>query len=229
MNLNEILSISFRYPLSNVKRMLGLGLLLATSILIVPAVFAYGYFLRIMKCSFSGSNELPPFEDWGGMFVDGLKYIIVMIVYIGIPAVIASFISIFILLVGFHQFTNINAFFMILGIVSVIILALPYILSLMALPTMVSHKMEVSKAFDFKHILGTIKNIGWLRYISAVIVLVIFDIILFGSNFYFQSLHLGLITYLISGIISLFIGSYLLAFKGRLLAILYHEGAEKIE
>ncbi|MEN6291885.1 MAG: DUF4013 domain-containing protein [Methanobacterium sp.] len=229
MNLNEILSNSFRYPLSNVKRMLLLGLLLATSILIIPTIFAYGYFLRIMKCSFNGSNELPPFEEWGEMFVDGLRYILVTIVYIGIPAVIAAIISIIILVTQYPQLMRVNDFLVVLGIVSVIILAIPYIFSLIALPNMVYNKKEVSKAFDFKHILGIIKSISWSKYISAVIVIVILDVLLSGFSFYFQSLHLGLTTYLISGIISLFIGSYLLAFRGRLLAVLYHDGTEKVE
>jgi hypothetical protein len=228
VNLNEILSNSFRYPFSNVKRMLILGLLLATSILIIPAIFAYGYFLRIMKCSFNGSNELPPFEDWGGMFVDGLKYIIVMIIYIGIPALIAAFISMVILVFQYPSL-SFNDFLVVLGIVSIIILAIPYIFSLIALPNMVYNKKELSKAFDFKHILGIIKNISWSKYISAVIVIVIFDVLLSGLNFYSESLQLGLITYLISGIISLFIGSYLMAFRGRILAVLYHEGTEIVD
>jgi len=229
MNLNEILSNSFRYPLSNVKRMLVLGLLLATSIFIVPAIFAYGYFLRIMEHSFNGSKELPSFEDWGKMFVDGLKYIVVSLVYIGIPAFIASFISVIILVSQHPRIVSVNEFLLVLGIVSVIVVIVPYILSLVALPNMVYNKMETGKAFEFKHIFGIINEIGKLRYISAIIVLLIFEIFLYGYSFYLQSLHLGLTTYLISGIVSLFVGSYLLSFRGRLLALLYLEGAEKTE
>lgn len=93
MNLSEILSESFKYPLSNLKRMLILGILLALNILIIPAILSMGYYIRIIESSFQGSNELPPFNEWGKMFTDGLKYIVVLLIYLGIPAFIGSFIG----------------------------------------------------------------------------------------------------------------------------------------
>jgi hypothetical protein len=230
MNLNEILSNSFRYPLSNVKRMLVLGLLLATSILIVPAIFAYGYLLRIIEYSFNGSNELPPFEDWGRMFVDGLKYILVFIIYVGIPAFIAGFISVMILLAQYPRVMGVNDFLLVMGIVSIIIVAVPYILSLIAIPNMAYYEMNLSKAFEFKYLFKIIEKIGWPKYISAVVIILVFTILSSGFSFYLQSLHLSpIMNYGISGIISLFIGSYLLAFRGRLFALLYTEGAKEKE
>lgn len=229
MNLNEILSNSFSYPLSNVKRMLVLGLLLATSILIVPAIFAYGYFLRIMEHSFNGSNELPPFENWKKMLTDGLKYIIVTLVYLGIPAFIAGFISVIILLAQYPRIMSFNEFLLVIGIVSVVIVAIPFVLSLIALPNMVKHQ-HVRAAFDFKYLFEIIKNVGWPRYISAVMLILVFNILLSVPSFYLQSLHFGqIIMYSVSGIISLFIGSYILAFRGKLFVLLYMEGAEEKE
>lgn len=228
MNLSEVLSNSFRYPFSNVKRMFLLGLLLATSIFIIPGILAYGYFLRIIENSLSGSNELPTFDNFGTMFVDGIKYIVVDIVYLGIPGVIIGFITTIIFIALFPAMTFAN-FYLILGIVSILILTIPYLLSLIAFPNMVYNEMEISKAFDFKNILRIIKKVSWKFYILAIMPLALYVIITNLLGFFLQSLNLGLMIYVISGLISLFIGSYMLLFKGKLLSLLYLKGTGKGE
>lgn len=236
MNLKEILSDSFRYPISNLKRLFSLGALLFFSVLIIPAIFANGYMLRVMEYSFNGSNELPPFNDWLNMFVDGLKYAIVMLVYYLIPGLFIGFLTVIILfsMVSYSApAMDFNAIFSsyitILIIVGLVVMALPYIFSQMALPHVVKEgKLDV--LLELRKLSGVIKKIGWVKYLLALIVITLFSLLVSGLNLIPRLLHTGdLVIYLFSAIISFFIGSYLLAFQGRLLALLYQEGIEEKE
>lgn len=233
MKLKEILSDSFHYPFSNPKRLLLLGILTAAGILIIPAILVMGYTLRIMEYSFNGSSELPPFNEWLAMFVDGLKYIIVNVVYMGIPAFITGFLTIFIIILmraygftdDFHTFFI--TFLLILLVVGIIIIGVPYIFSLMALPHIVKKdKLEV--LLDLKNILAVIKKIGWIRYLTGVIILILLKLLVVILSIIPQFLNMDQLTILmVSAAVGLFIGSYLTAFRGRLLALLYQEGTEE--
>jgi len=48
----------------------------------------YGYVLRRFKMAMMGEAQLPEWEGWGEMFVLGLKYIVVSIVYMIIPLLV---------------------------------------------------------------------------------------------------------------------------------------------
>lgn len=235
MNLKEILSDSFRYPLSNPKRLFILGVLLFFSFLVIPAIFTNGYMLRIMKYSFEGSKELPPFNEWLNMFVDGLKVIIVNVIYTFIPAIITAVITIAIVMsmlfngVGPDYYVFYNTFLKVLLVVGIIIMTIPYIFSLMALPHIV-RKDKLDVLLELMNLLNIIRGIGWSKFIFAVVLLVVLNIPLVGLGFYLQFLHLGTPEILlISAALNLVIGWYLLAFKGRLLALLYEEGEEQLQ
>jgi len=55
------------------------------SFLILPAVFIFGYFIHILEATIAGKEEPPEWENWGNIFVDGLKGIAVTIVYSIVP------------------------------------------------------------------------------------------------------------------------------------------------
>lgn len=61
------------------KFAVGTGLLLASLLLpVLPALFVYGYLLRVMRNAVEdGELELPAWTDWGGLFKDGLKALVV--------------------------------------------------------------------------------------------------------------------------------------------------------
>lgn len=88
MDVGELLSDTIRYPLSDEKKLITLGLLLIISFLIVPWLLALGYVFRALKAPIAGSNELPDFEQWGEMLVDGLKVFVVQLSYFLIPGLI---------------------------------------------------------------------------------------------------------------------------------------------
>jgi len=235
MNVSEMVADSLKFPFSNVKRLLTLGILMATSILIIPAILAYGYNLRIIEYSFKDSNELPPFNEWLNMFVDGLKYIVVIIIYRGIPAIIVGIISaIIIMFIAFSgQVTSFNAFlttsFQIIFVVGFIIMVVPYILSFIALPHIVK-KDKLEASVKFKDILGIIKNIGWVNYIIAVVVLTAFSAVVSALSAIPQLMDMGIITvYAVAAVVGFFLGSYISAFSGRFLALIYNAGIEEVE
>ncbi|MEN6573026.1 DUF4013 domain-containing protein, partial [Methanobacterium aggregans] len=81
MNISDIISDSIKYPSSNWGKVLILGVICIASILIVPIFLVYGYVFRIIKATLAGMDELPEFDEIGEMFVDGLKILVVGIVY----------------------------------------------------------------------------------------------------------------------------------------------------
>ncbi len=73
MDAGEITSNALKYPLTNFKKVLILGILIILSTLIIPGFLVLGYIFKIIKSTIEDSSELPEFEDWKTMFVDGLK------------------------------------------------------------------------------------------------------------------------------------------------------------
>ncbi|MBV1767205.1 MAG: DUF4013 domain-containing protein, partial [Methanobacterium sp.] len=88
MDIGEIYSDAIQYPSSDWKKVIILGIITILSILIVPIFLVMGYVFRALKASIAGSEELPEFDEWGDMLVDGLKVFLVGFVYFLIPAII---------------------------------------------------------------------------------------------------------------------------------------------
>jgi len=112
MKISEILKDSLRYPFSDWKKFLILGIvvllgsissitriyvpvnttnLFLTLVLgIIGFIFGFlqrGYFFRIIKTSLNGVAVLPEFNSWIEMFKDGIKLFIVPIIYF-VPAIL---------------------------------------------------------------------------------------------------------------------------------------------
>ena len=113
MTLGTIVDDIIRYPLSNWKKYLILGIIFLAGVVVYITRFygsivitnniiiiwflgiiafflvtlTRGYTLRIIKSSVNGSSALPVFNNWIDMFVDGIKMFIVTIVY-QIPAIL---------------------------------------------------------------------------------------------------------------------------------------------
>ncbi|MFC6725874.1 DUF4013 domain-containing protein [Halobium palmae] len=69
---------------SGIARVLIGGGLLMFSWLLVPGFIAAGYLLRALGAASRGEGP-PPFDDWSGMLVDGLKATVVSFVYGIVP------------------------------------------------------------------------------------------------------------------------------------------------
>ena len=70
--------------------LIGISNIFLSFFLIVGFIPA-GYLIRILKTSFEGSDELPIFNEWMKMFLDGFKVVIVIMIY-AIPVIIIALI-----------------------------------------------------------------------------------------------------------------------------------------
>ena len=205
MNIGEILTDATTYPLSDWKKIVILGIiLLLSNILIIkninatlstniaiiysfiigPIIFLFvkGYWFRIIKFSLADEVELPEFNAWVNMFIDGIKVFIVTAVYM-IPSILVLAALSFTSTLGIGSNPSMFLVDIILGsgIWSVIailysIIILP--LMLMAIANMANNDSKLGAAFKFREILNKISSIGWIKlivwYILTVIIFLFF-------------------------------------------------------
>ena len=87
--LNEVL----KYPTrrDDWYRPIGIGgALTIFAFLIIPLFLVYGYVIRVMRARMAREEQLPEFDDWGTLLVDGIKAWIIGLIYLLIPLVIAT-------------------------------------------------------------------------------------------------------------------------------------------
>lgn len=150
-----------------------LMLVIATILLGLPLM---GYILKVLR----GEKPAPEVDDWGTLFIDGIKFLIVYLIWM-IPLIIVWAILI---AVGFagamtgDETAAMAAFgTMMIGLLVIFILAI--IIGLFAAIGVIrfARTGSIGEAFNFSAILATIGKIGWVPYIIALIVLGVCGII----------------------------------------------------
>jgi hypothetical protein len=63
------------------------GALLLFGWLFVPILLVYGYLVRVVRGVVAGEAQPPAWDEWGDLLVDGVKYLLVSVVY-GIPTAV---------------------------------------------------------------------------------------------------------------------------------------------
>jgi ribosomal protein L40E len=199
-----------------------LGRLLILIILnIIPIInlIVAGYAGRVIKEP-PDSKELPPLENYVDLWVQGLKIVVVVIVYMVIPIILIApfalltglawtgFPGVFlgVPLIGWFMATPMLIVGLLLAFFLAIILA-------MAIVNMV-RKDNFGKAFAIGEILGIIERVGWGTYILWLIVLFVCAIIVAA---------IGSIP-AIGWILSLIIGPIFSVFIARSASLTYLEG-----
>jgi len=86
---------AIRYPWKgedNLKNVAIGGVLTLLGVFLLPMFFVLGYGLEVIRRVSDGDVAEPPaWEDWGTLFVDGLKVFVITVVYSLIPAAIFAF------------------------------------------------------------------------------------------------------------------------------------------
>ncbi|HMK54968.1 MAG TPA: DUF4013 domain-containing protein [Methanobacteriaceae archaeon] len=229
MDVGDLLSDATRYPLSDWKKLIILGLLFILSILIIPGFLALGYVFRVLKASIAGSDELPDFDQWGEMFLDGFKVFVVQIAYFLIPGLViflGLWTSINSLISIEGNTTTSTAVFGILGgslTLGIILLVIFGVLFIMALANMAYHNSELKAAFRIREILDMIAQIGWVEYIIWYVAMIIMGTI-FGVIFSI----LGIIPVIGWIILILIVHPYLYLFYSRSLGLLFVSAFETV-
>lgn len=56
---------------------------------LVPQVLVQGYLVRVLRSTVAGGSEPPAFDEWGDLAVDGVRFVVVSVVY-SLPVVVVS-------------------------------------------------------------------------------------------------------------------------------------------
>jgi hypothetical protein len=179
MDFEKLLSDSFTYTKEAIvgKWMQWLLLVIATILLCLPLL---GYILKIYR----GEKPAPEVTDWGTLFVDGIKYAIVSLVW-AIPLLILFFVLIGAALWSFINTTAVSGPgiqassgnpALIIGaysfyLIVVIIVAILTVIFANIGVIRFARTGSMGEAFNIREILTTIGKIGWVTYISSLVVL----------------------------------------------------------
>jgi len=229
LDLADNLSNSFEYAKKLFSDFGRLVILIILDLIPIVNWIVVGYAARVLKES-PGTDAPPKLEDYGGMFVNGLKIIVASIIYMIIPLVliaagVGSFIAAMVMGGGpdfvtrgltpaqMFVFGGTGAALAIIGVVVAF-------LFLIILAAGIAHMIKTGsfgKAFAFGEILRLIGKIGWGKYIAwAILVAVIAFIV--GAV-------VGAIPY-VGWLIGAIIGPGVTVFVFRSLGILYTEGTQ---
>jgi hypothetical protein len=247
MDFGSILDDSFLYAKEGVWGRWKRWLLMIGSMIIFPLIL--GYMVRIYR----GEYPAPDPEQWLDLFIDGLKLLLVQIIYFlpVILLVILAFIPIISTLAGYGVFSQdfssmsdsqserwldnhpelisellLTGGFMILLLMVAVILAI--IITFFSFLGVVrfARSRSISEAFNFSAIISHIGRIGWLNYIIALIAITIIGYI-FSTilNFFSFIPYIGIfIEILLMGILYV----PFLLFSARFSALVYDAGEDKI-
>lgn len=269
MDIGKVVTDAVKYPLSGWNRFFLLGLIFFISAVLssIPVyigihdasrlifsfiawligLFAGGYLLRIIQASIAELDELPDFDEWHELFINGLKYFLVHFIYF-LPAIIIIIISAFAILASFAPYlsdpnlasslSDPNAVLPRIAVEGVIgiMIALLYLLLIFPIMAIALAHMafigEFKAAFRFKEIFSKISSIGWgdmvVWYIMTIVMILIISIVL------------GLVVGIIVGVVgiinstaghiinlilsSLIVNPYLLIYLYRSIASAYVSG-----
>jgi hypothetical protein len=211
VDIGKNITDSLRYPSQDWVKIIILAVI---SIIPIVNFMSGGYYLRIIKSTLAGLEEIPEFDDLVELFIDGIKLLIVGIIYFIIPFI---FIVIGVALSAGGLFFG-TLIFVIVGLVSFFLIS---IIGLTGVVNMAYYDSDIGAALRFHEIIERIKTIGWGNYISYIIVLWVILIVL------------GAILSLISGIL-FFIGfilaaigtAYLIMFQARSVALIFAESEQ---
>jgi hypothetical protein len=171
MDYGKMLGESFEYAKEGLvgKWMKWLLLLIATILLALPLL---GYELKILR----GEKPAPEVSDWGTLFIDGIKYLVISLIY-AIPVIILIILAALPAIMSIVS-GNTSAALAAMGgffVALLVILVLAVIIALIQFIGVIrfARTGKMGEAFNFGEILTTIEKIGWVPYILAIIIMII--------------------------------------------------------
>ena len=236
----DIYKDSLEYSAKDWKTLVILGVICLFSFLLLPAFLITGYNYRVINTAvhgiINGRDPLPDFEDLIDMFVDGIKVVIVQIVYLIVPALIFFIFAIIASQVGDGPSSAI----MIIGcLITLIVGVASCLMSQMGLCHMAYNEGAFSKAFAIGEIKEVIDEIGWfeclITYIGLIIITLVISFVvtaiigLIFTVFGMSGAVLGadpsgvfVLGAIVNSAIAMFVvGPYLSIFNSRSIGLLY--------
>jgi ABC-type multidrug transport system permease subunit len=167
----KILEDSFRYAKDGLAGKWDTWILLIISCIIFPLFL--GYLIRIYR----GSNSPPLLENWGSMFFDGIKIIIVGLVY-ALPVLILE--VVLFASPGLLKTSSANPgeimgliIAVLIGSIILVIVAILIWLIITTASVRFARTDNFAESFNFKEIFAHIGRIGWMDYIIALLMMLI--------------------------------------------------------
>ncbi len=136
------------------------GVMTLLSFLIIPGFIVYGYLLRAIRANLEGEPEPPTFGDWGTLIVDGIKVMVVGIVYMIIPMIVFFLTvgtAVAAILTGSESGAAAGAGTLIIGMLASFVLALVFGYFAVVGIVNLAKEDRFGAAFD----VGTIRSVGF--------------------------------------------------------------------
>ena len=236
MKLKDLLMDSLKYPLSDIKMILLLGIVLLVANVIDDHIadFSYnpfflslgiilvfffamleaGYIFKVVEQTVKGSTNLPKFTGLWSMFIHGIKETTVSLTYYLLPILV-------ILIGGFYMNSTVtNAFWeQNLGIgvlIAGILLIFPMtFLLLPAILNMAHHNGTLRSAYNFKQIKEKLRSVG----IKKLLIPYLVTWIILGSFYLYFAPEVRSIPLIGSILSQMIITPYLIILTGRILGL----------
>lgn len=177
---------NIKYPTNDsewIKKVLIGGILLLIPILNFVCT---GYYLKVIKGSIEGRNNMPEWDDWGDLFIKGISVLIISLAYLIIPIILISIIILIVsssglLFAGIFESASMGVvtllFILIgslIGFITLFIVNLMFPMSL----AMFANEWSFGDAFKIREIISRIKSV-FIEYVIAIIVIYILLLLVF--------------------------------------------------
>lgn len=236
----DIYKDALEYSAKDWKTLLILGVICLFNFLLLPAFLITGYNYRVINTAvhgiINGRDPLPGFDDLIDMFVDGVKVVIVQILYLIVPMIIFL---VFAVVAGQLSGVASSALMLIGCLITLIVGVAACLMSQMGICHMAYNDGAFSKAFVLNEIKEVIDEIGWFEclvtYIGLIIIVLVISVVvttiigIIFTLFGISGAVLGanpsgvfVLGAFVNSAISMFIvGPYLSIFAARSMGLLY--------
>ncbi len=231
MDIGDIVGDAIKYPVQDLKKFVIFLVIVIISMILggrvgliggliglIVSFIVYGYMLRAIKASIAGSDELPEFDEWGEMIIEGIKVFLVSLIY-SIPAIIilivlaapaitaAAYLSAGISIDAISGLIGLAFVGIIVSALYALFIGIP--LSILGIANMAYYDGEFTAAFRFSEIRDHISRIGLVDFIIWYIVMIIAGIVA------------GIVGIILLGLGLLITIPYYYLFSSRSLALLF--------
>jgi Protein of unknown function (DUF4013) len=243
MSIVEIVKESINYTLSDPKKLLMVGILLVLTdffevasslgvngiplgifgiITIIFTLLFVGYEYRIIESTIAGFIDLPEINNWPEMFINGIKILIVGIIYY-IP-LFATLLLVLLAFIGGGDYPLYSSYAPVLLLIIVLLGIIINPILLVSLVNMVYHE-KFSAAFKFREIFMRLSHIGLINlviwYFLSFLLIAALSIIQTIITVFFNFIGLEIVGILL---ISLTVNTFFSIYIFRSLTLIYLNG-----
>ena len=148
---------------------LAAGVVLSSILIFISGLFVAGYYLRVMETTLAGEEGLPDFSNRGELLLNGLKLLLVQIVYLLIPTMVL------VLSAWIVYSASVQSILMVVFLSGILVVLIFLLFSLFL--TMASAHLaatgSIKEALRFGVIQEMISAIGWGDYLLWYLLMVV--------------------------------------------------------